>query len=112
TRDSQLAAARDDRHLDIEQLAAELSPRQAGRDTDLRFCFGHSVAKFCGAQILGQARGRDFYVSIAVGLDHLDRDFAADRSDLALEVANARFTRVMADDSEQGLVRELDVLGL
>jgi hypothetical protein len=34
----------------------------------------------------------------------------ADRGDLSLEVADAGFTRVVADDSEQRTVGKLDVL--
>ena len=49
-------------------------------------------------------------MGIAVVLDHLDRDLAADRRDLALEVAHAGLARVVADDAEQRLVGELDIL--
>ena len=45
----------------------------------------------------------------AVVLD-LDHDLPTDRRDLALEVSNARLLRVVADDAEQRVVGNLDVL--
>ena len=43
-------------------------------------------------------------------LDDLARDLAADVADLALEVADAGFARVVADDVAQGVVGEADLL--
>ena len=43
--------------------------------------------------------------------DDLARDLAADRVDLALEAADARFARVALDDRGVRLVQECDVLG-
>src|SRR5258708_6906499 len=89
--DSQLAASGDDRHLDAEQLSAKLRPRKPGRDPDLRHRLGRAVAELRNAEILAQARARNLDVRIAIGFDDLDRNLAADRRELPLEISDAAF---------------------
>ena len=106
----QLAAARDDRHLDRQKVASKLGPGQAGRNADVRRGLGQSVAEARRTQVLAQARAGDLDPCIAVVLDHLDGDFAAHSRQLALQVAHAGFARVMADDAQDRLCGKLDVL--
>src|SRR5208282_45368 len=77
--DGQLAASRNDGHFDAEQLAAELRPRQPGRDSHLRYGLRRAVAELRNAEVLAEARARNLDVRVAIGLDDFDRDLAADR---------------------------------
>ena len=77
-----------------------------GRDADLVGLLGHRVAEPRHAEVLGHLFGRDLFGEALALDDHLARHLAADRRDLALEIADARFARVALDDRLERLVRE------
>ena len=110
--DDQLALAGHHRHLGCQQLAAELGPRQTRSprrpSAPPRPCRSGSAA--------GRGTCRDSCRSprtfaVRSFFTHLDRDLAADRGDLALQVPDAGLLRVVADDAQQRVVRDLDVVG-
>ncbi len=97
-------------HLDGQRVAAVAIDGQPGHQANLVLLFHHAVAEL--------ARPHDLF---HVGLAHrerpalargdLDRQLAHDLAQVALQLAHARFQRVVADERPQGLVfdRHLDV---
>ena len=63
------------------------------------------------AQVLGDLLGVDLFLEGLALDDDLARDLAADRRDLALEVADARLARVALDDRLDRVVLNDDVVG-
>ena len=110
--DGQPAGARHRRRLDEEHLAAHRRPRQAGGDPrDLRApaLLGEYPPR---AQMLPRPLGRNGDLALGLALGDLACDLAADRADLALEVADAGLARVLVDDRPQRGVGECDLPAL
>src|SRR5579885_3062422 len=108
--DGQFAPSGNDRHFNSKQFTTELRPGKTCCDTDLRLGFSNPIPELRRTKVLTEARGRDSNVGIAIALDHFDRYLATDRGDFALDIANACLPRIVADDGEDRLVGELDVL--
>jgi hypothetical protein len=73
----------------------------------ISFCSSATEGAVPGhAQELGDLLGRDRLEGVGALDDDLARHLAADRVDLAFEVADAGFARVALDDGLQGLVGE------
>src|SRR6185503_15254855 len=86
---AQPALAAHGERLHEEHVAAHGGPRESGRDADLVALELLVLEVLDGAQHLLDRRGRD-PVAPRLALRDGDRDLAADRADLALEVAQAR----------------------
>src|SRR5262249_2925445 len=102
--------ARHQRRFGDEHFAADLGPGEPGRDADLVRLFRHRVAEARNAEILRHLLGRDLLAELRSFDDDLARHLAADRRELALEVADARLARVALDDRLDRFVSEGDVL--
>ena len=83
--------------------------RPVTRPTSLFSC-AKRVAELDDAQEVVDVLAGDGDVVVLAFLDHLARHLAADVADFALQVADAGFARVGADESSDGFVGELDVL--
>src|SRR6267143_5822374 len=102
----------EDAHLDIEEVAPRLGPREPGRHAQARAPLDLAV------QVLGHPE--EFLEVLLHDAEHarllerrlLPRNLAADRGDLALETPDARLARVGADDRLQSAVAYLEILGL
>ena len=106
----QLALAIHDRGLGTQDGAADLSPRQTRHQPDFALLVRQHVAELdYSEEVVNVFRIDGDVVGLAL-FHHLTRDFAADVSNLALQVANARFPRIGADKGCDGLVGELEVL--
>ena len=88
----------------MQDLAADFGPRQPHGRADLVLLLGCQVAELPGAQQLRQllagdhAPWRSCFLSLPLcAVHHLARHFAADVADLALQVADAGFPRVVLD---------------
>src|ERR1041385_3801728 len=69
-----------------------------------------AVAELGWTQVLGKAFRIDLDLRVAVALDDLNRDLAADRGDLAVKGPHARLFRVVADNAQHRAVGEGDIL--
>ena len=109
----QLALAGHDRGLDGEQFPAHLGPREPRDLADAVHVLGLAVAEAAHAQELVEIarRDRDRLLLLLVQ-QHLLHGLAADLGDLALEVAHARFARVVTHDVEQRRIGHLQLLEL
>ena len=101
----QPAAAGHQRRFGDQNLAADFGPGQAGGDADLVLLFGQRRAIARHAEVLRDLLGGDLFGGLGAVDDDLARDLAADRVDLALEVADAGFARVALDDRSAALRR-------
>ena len=82
-----------------QHLAADFGPGQAGGQANLVLLFGPEFAVLDDAQEFVHVFRRDFDLDLVLAfLDHAARDLAADVGDFALQIAHARFLRVVADD--------------
>src|SRR5258708_5922824 len=104
-----LPTARHYRDLDAQQLTAKLRPREPRRDADLRHRLRRSIAELRHAEIFAETRARDLHVRVAIGLDDFDRYLAAYRRDLALQVSDPSLASVMANDSLDCAVGNLNI---
>src|SRR6202042_1533192 len=108
--DGHLALAVEHLHFSGENAATHLGPRQASDEADLALLVHFGVTEFGHAEKLVEVVRGDFFLVLGAGLDHAPRLLAADVADFALKIAYARFARVVADDLENGVVVEGDVL--
>ena len=124
----QLALAGHQRGLDLQQVAADLGPGQAGDQADFVLFLGAAIVEAAHAQVLVQVPRRDLHhrgLRLARGgllgrllhrlrtaqrdlLDHL----AAYLGDLALQVAHAGFARVVAHDVAHRILGDGQLLRL
>ena len=81
-----------------QDRAANFGPRQPGNQADFAPLVRFGVAELHYAQIIGDVFGGEGRPRACAFLDHLSRDLTADVTDLALQVADAGFARVVADD--------------
>ena len=93
-----------------QNRAADFGPGQAGDQTDFAVLVGQRVAEFDHAQEVVDVVLPDGDVVGLAFLHYLARHFAADVADFALQVADARFPRVGADQGSDRVIGELDVL--
>src|SRR5438105_4535633 len=107
----QLALAGHERGFADEQLAAHLGPCQPRGHANLVLLLRHARAEARHAEILGHLPGVNLLLEGLALDDDLARDLAADRGNLALEVANARLARVALDDRLDRVVGDDDVVG-
>src|SRR5438105_3928608 len=99
--------------LDEKNVASHRRPRQADDDTGpFHALFNFFLElKFGGEQqFRDHVTGDDEFGVLA--FQGAARMFAADAGDLALEIANAGFPRVMPDDEVERLILKLDLIGL
>ncbi len=108
--EGELAFAVNRSNLGSENRAADFRPRQACDQADFAALVDLAVAELHHAQVVVDIFGRERHGILVAFLHHLAGDFAADVADLALQVANAGFARVAADNGRQCLVSEDDVL--
>src|SRR6185503_10008205 len=97
------------RGLDEEHLAAERRPREPGGDARLlrlqpRLREVAALAQQLARLGLGH---RDLALRLALG--EVPRHLAADRAELALEVADPRLARVLDDHDVDRVVLDLDL---
>src|SRR5262249_51254304 len=97
--------------FDLEDVAADFGPRETVDDADRIFRLRFAVAEALDAGVLAEV------ALIDRDLVRLLRDDVADRlarqvRELALEVTNAGFPRVVADEVADGAVGDLPLLGL
>ena len=110
--DRQLARARHRGRLDEEDVAAGRRPGEPGCHA------GSLVRRRCSAKKRrrpSSSRARlagDPHLALRLALGDVAGDLAADRADLALQVADAGLARVLLDDRGQRRVGELDLGGL
>ena len=103
----QVAFARRQRDLDRLDFAAIGRPDQAAGNADRVLAVDFGGQDLRRAQIAFRNRRGNALRNLALGR-HLARYFAADASDLALQVANAAFVGVVPDDILQRALGELD----
>ena len=108
--DGELAFAVEHLHFSSEDAAADFGPRQAGDQADFALFVRFGVAELGHAEKFADVLRGDFFLVLRAAFDDLAGDLAADVADFALEVADAGFARVVADDFEDGVVFEDDVL--
>ena len=104
----QAAAASHRRRFDEEDVAADRRPRQTGRDADLIALEQFVLENFRPAEKLIQIVGVNLADLLFAGRDLLG-DLAADRCDLAFEIPQSGFLRVLIDDGADAFVGELDL---
>src|SRR6185437_15033956 len=92
--------------FDLQGLAAHFGPGQAGDHTDLIFAFHLAVAEFPHAGIGSEVFRTDFDRLRLIRDDFL-HGLARQVCDLAFEIANARFTGVIADEVAQTRIGDL-----
>ena len=109
--EGQLALARHDGGLDVQDLPAHLGPGQSGCQTDFVFFLRPGVPEFDDAEIFLQVLlfGRNLE-PLAV-LDDLARHLAGDVGNLALQIPDAGLARVAANDAGDGVIRQRQILG-
>src|SRR5215213_8960799 len=107
------AAAVRERGLYLQDLAADLGPREPQSEPDLRRGRHVRLPEANRAEHLAHDLGRDYHLELfALAVGHeLARDLAAARAYLAFEITDAGLARVVADDLLQAVVGELDLLG-
>src|SRR4051794_12390562 len=107
----ELAVTRRRAGLDEQHVAADGRPRQAGGHARRRGAPACLVVEARAAQQLAHALGRDRRLGrlgAVRRLGHLPGDLAAQRADLALELAHSGLARVVGDDAAQRLVADGD----
>src|SRR5688572_2416507 len=100
--------------FDLKNFAADLSPRQSCGESDLAVGRDALLAKLDWTKHLAHACGIDRVFRVFCGRfgNELARQFAATRTDLALEIANAGFASVVTNHFENAFVREVELVGL
>src|SRR5262249_52477320 len=92
--------------LDLHRLAADFRPGETGDDADLILALHLAVAPFAhagiGAEVLRRHLDRR-----GLARDDLLHGLAGKARNLALEIAHARFARVVADQVAQTVVADL-----
>ncbi len=109
--DHDLSAPGQGERFHEKQLAADLSPGHAGGHADLIPLLDFGTAKTGRAEVFGHGGLGDTDRFVGFVLDHLTRYLAADRGNLAFQVAHPRLTRVARDHIRHGVVRKGDLLG-
>src|SRR5690606_6885301 len=107
----QVALAREAGRLDEQDVAADRRPGEAGGDAGRAGAHRHLVLEARRPEDRLQRAGIDVDVP-GRALGDLPRGMAQRAPDLALEVAHAGLTRVLADDAPQRLVAERRLVGL
>src|SRR5579863_9413308 len=108
--DGELAFAVEDLHFSRQDGAADLGPCQAGDKAYFALLVGFGIAEPGNAEELGDVVGGELFAMLGALLNDLARHLAAHVADLAFQVADAGFARVVADDLENGIILEDDVL--
>ena len=106
----QLAFAVHDRGFGAQNGAADFGPGQPGDQADFALLVGQRIAELDHAQEIVDIVLRDGDVEGLAFLDHLARDLAADVADFALQVADAGFPGVGANQGGNRVIGELHVL--
>ncbi len=108
--DGELALAVEYLHFRGEDAAAHLGPGKARDQADFALFMHFGVTEFGHAEELADVRGRELFLVLEAALDDLAGHLAADVADLALQVADSGLARVVANDFENSVVGEDDVL--
>ena len=114
--DGELAFAFHQRTFGGENLAADFGPCETDGRADFVLLFGDQIAELPGTKQLVKLApsrttlGRSFLSLPLRGVDHLARYFAADIADLALQVADSGFARIVLDQPVHAIIGEVDVL--
>src|ERR1700747_1728788 len=103
------ALALHERRFSGKHFTADFGPGEAGGEADFVFLFGKEVAELDDAEVIVNIRGRDFEREALISND-LPCYFAANIRDFAIEVPDASFMRVVADDVRHRLVRNFQVV--
>ena len=96
-----LPLAGDGHRLDRQQLAPDFGPGEASDSADLIFLFAHAMAEFPHAGEVGEIVGRDDDLVIFAFQDLAQR-LARKPRHFALQRADARFARIIADEVAHG----------
>ena len=95
--------------FDEQDVAANRRPRQSGSDADLIAFEQLILEDFRPAEKLIQVVGMDLADLLFSGSD-LTRNLAADRGDLAFEISQSGFLRVLIDDGAHAVIGELNLV--
>src|SRR5262249_30680108 len=85
-------------------------PGKAGDEANFTLFVGQAVAELDYAQEVVDVLGGHGDVVVRAFFHHFARDFAANVSDLALQIADTGFAGIAANQRDDGIVREPDVL--
>ena len=104
-------AAGNARRFDEQNIAAGRRPGEPGRNARHAGAHGDFVLETRRAEDRRQRRAVDAQ-ALDAALRDAHRDMAADRADMALEIAHAGLARVVANDRADGVFGDLALLGL
>jgi hypothetical protein len=110
TGQNELTLSRHNRHFRGQQFTSKLGPGQPRTDPDLLLLLRSAVTVLCRAQIFMQALGANGNLGIAVLLDYIYSNLAADRGNFTFEIPHTGLFRVMPDEPQNGVVRKKDIL--
>src|SRR6516164_8192012 len=105
----ELAAARNPRRLDEQDVAPGRRPGKPSGDAGHARAHRHLVLETPRPENDGQRGAIDAH-ALDPALGDAHGDMAADRTDQPLQIANARFARVVADDRPDGVLGDLALL--
>src|SRR5262249_42480721 len=106
----EFALAVEDLHLSLKDAASNFGPCEPVDQTHLVLLMDQRIAALRHTEKVGEIRRRDHFLVLRPALYYAPRDFAANVADLALQVANSRFTRVAANNFGDRLIDESNVL--
>ena len=107
--DGELALAVEHLHFCGQNAAADFGPRQAGDQPDFALFMRLGVAVLGDAEKVGDVRRADLFLVLGSRLHYLARHLAAHVADLAFQVADSGFARVVANDFQNRIVLEDDI---
>ncbi len=93
-----------------EDAAAHLGPCKPGHKAHFALLVYLGVAEARHAEKLADARASNFFLMLRALLDHAAGNLAAYVADFTLEIANTSFTGVAANDFEDRIIGEGDIL--
>src|SRR5581483_4110545 len=108
--ESELTFAIDHGGFRTEDRTADFGPREASDEADFALFVREAVAELEHAQEVVNVIGSDGDRIVRAFFDYLARDLATDVAYFAFKIADASFTGVVADQSCDCIVGELNIL--